>query len=119
MGSQHIAKMVPMMMTSAGTVRPAKFVIQGAAVAGLQAIATAKRLGAAVQAIDVRLAAKQDTESLGAKFIEVEGAVEDSSAGGYAVKQTKEYLERQKKEVSKKLELADVVISTAQVIGGK
>ena len=114
-----LPSILPMMMTPSGTIKPAKVFIIGAGVAGLQAIATAKRLGAIVEASDPRSAAREEVLSLGAKFIEVEGAVEDSSAGGYAVKQTKEYLERQKKEVSKRLELADVVISTAQVLGGK
>ena len=117
--AELLPRMFPMIITAAGSIKPAKVVVLGAGVAGLQAIATAKRLGAIVEASDPRSAAREEVLSLGAKFIEVEGAVEDSSAGGYAVKQTKEYLERQKKEVSKRLELADVVISTAQVLGGK
>ncbi len=117
--AELLPRMFPMIITAAGSIKPAKVVVLGAGVAGLQAIATAKRLGAIVEASDPRSAAREEVLSLGARFIEVEGAVEDSSAGGYAVKQTKEYLERQKKEVSKKLELADVVISTAQVLGGK
>ena len=118
MGSQHIAKMVPMMMTSAGTVRPAKFVIQGAAVAGLQAIATAKRLGAAVQAIDVRLAAKQDTESLGAKFIDVPGWKDAESSSGHASLFTDKSLQNAFDDaLMGAVKDADVVITTARLFG--
>ena len=118
MGSQHIAKMVPMMMTSAGTVRPAKFVIQGAAVAGLQAIATAKRLGAAVQAIDVRLAAKQDTESLGAKFIDVPGWKDAESSSGHASLFTDKDLQNAFDDaLMGAVKDADVVITTARLFG--
>ena len=118
MGSQNIAKMVPMMMTSAGTVRPAKFIIQGAAVAGLQAIATAKRLGAAVQAIDVRLAAKQDTESLGAKFIEVPGWKDAESSSGHASLFTDKGLQEAfDNALMDAVKDADVVITTARLFG--
>ena len=118
MGSQHIAKMVPMMMTSAGTVRPAKFVIQGAAVAGLQAIATAKRLGGAIQAIDVRLAAKQDTESLGAKFIDVPGWKDAESSSGHASLFTDKGLQQAfDNALMGAVKEADVVITTARLFG--
>ena len=118
MGSQHIAKMVPMMMTSAGTVRPAKFVIQGAAVAGLQAIATAKRLGGAIQAIDVRLAAKQDTESLGAKFIDVPGWKDAESSSGHASLFTDKELQNAFDDaLMNAVKDADVVITTARLFG--
>ena len=118
MGSQHIAKMVPMMMTSAGTVRPAKFVIQGAAVAGLQAIATAKRLGGAIQAIDVRLAAKQDTESLGAKFIDVPGWKDAESSSGHASLFTDRGLQNAFDDaLMDAVKEADVVITTARLFG--
>ena len=118
MGSLNIAKMVPMMMTSAGTVRPAKFIIQGAAVAGLQAIATAKRLGAAVQAIDVRLAAKQDTESLGAKFIDVPGWKDAESSSGHASLFTDKGLQEAfDKALMDAVKDADVVITTARLFG--
>ena len=118
MGSQHIAKMVPMMMTSAGTVRPAKFVIQGAAVAGLQAIATAKRLGGAIQAIDVRLAAKQDTESLGAKFIDVPGWKDAESSSGHASLFTDTDLQNAfDNSLMDAVKEADVVITTARLFG--
>ena len=117
--AELLPKMFPMMITAAGSIKPVKVVVLGAGVAGLQAIATAKRLGAVVEASDPREAAKEEVLSLGAKFIEVEGAVEDKDAGGYAVKQTKEYLSKQKEEVSKRLKQADVVVTTAQVLGSK
>jgi len=117
-GSQHITKMVPMMMTAAGTVKPAKFVIQGAAVAGLQAIATAKRLGAAVHAIDVRLAAKQDTESLGAKFVDVPGWKDAESSSGHASLFTdKDLQEAFDNALMETVRDADVVITTARLFG--
>ena len=117
--AEILPKMFPMMITAAGSIKPVKVVVLGAGVAGLQAIATAKRLGAVVEASDPRQAAKEEVLSLGAKFIEVEGAVEDNDAGGYAVKQTQEFLDRQKQEVSRRLKEADVVITTAQVLGSK
>ena len=117
--AELIPKIFPMTITAAGSIKPVKVVVLGAGVAGLQAIATAKRLGAIVEASDPRQAAKEEVLSLGAKFIEVKGAVEDDSAGGYAVKQSKEYLEKQKEEVSKRLIEADVVVTTAQVFGSK
>jgi len=117
MGSLHVSKMVPMMMTAAGTIRPAKFVIQGAAVAGLQAIATAKRLGAAIQAIDVRLAAKQDTESLGAKFIDVPGWKDAESSSGHATLFTDKGLQQAfDEELMKVVKEADVVIQVLDMI---
>ena len=117
--AELLPKIFPMTITAAGSIKPVKVVGLGAGVAGLQAIATAKRLGAIVEASDPRQAAKEEVLSLGAKFIEVEGALEDKSAGGYAVKQSKEYLAKQKEEVSKRLMQADVVITTAQVFGSK
>ncbi len=117
--AELLPKIFPMTITAAGSIKPVKVVVLGAGVAGLQAIATAKRLGAIVEASDPRQAAKEEVLSLGAKFIEVEGAVEDKSAGGYAVKQSKEFLEKQKQEVSKRLTEADVVVTTAQVFGSK
>ena len=117
--AELLPKIFPMTITAAGSIKPVKVVVLGAGVAGLQAIATAKRLGAIVEASDPRQAAKEEVLSLGAKFIEVDGAVEDKTAGGYAVKQSKEYLEKQKEEVSKRLVQADVVITTAQVFGSK
>ena len=117
--AELLPRMFPMIITAAGSIKPAKVVVLGAGVAGLQAIATAKRLGAIVQASDPRQAAREEVLSLGGKFIEVKGAIEDKSAGGYAVTQSKEYLDRQKEEVSKRIESSDVVITTAQVFGRK
>ncbi|MEO0896373.1 MAG: Re/Si-specific NAD(P)(+) transhydrogenase subunit alpha [Bacteroidota bacterium] len=109
----------PMLMTAAGTIPPAKVLILGAGVAGLQAIATARRLGATVEAFDVRSAVKEEVMSLGAKFVEVEGATEDSGAGGYAVEQTDEYKRRQKELIHEKSSKADVIITTANIPGRK
>lgn len=109
----------PMMMTAAGTIPPARVLILGAGVAGLQAIATAKRLGATVEAFDVRAAAREEVESLGAKFVEVEGAREDKTAGGYAVEQTEEYLRKQKELIHERAARAHVIISTANIPGRK
>lgn len=109
----------PMMTTAAGTVPPARALVLGAGVAGLQAIATAKRLGASVEAFDVRSAVKEEVQSLGAKFIEVEGSVEDQGAGGYAVAQSDEYIQKQKELIHEKASKADVIISTANIPGKK
>lgn len=109
----------PMMITSAGSIRPAKVLVIGAGVAGLQAIATARKLGAIVEAFDVRTAAKEEVQSLGAKFIEVEGAKDDKAAGGYAVQQSEEFLARQRAEVQAHAKKSDVIICTAQVRGRK
>lgn len=107
----------PMFMTAAGTIKPAKVLILGAGVAGLQAIATAKRLGAVVEAFDVRTAAKEEVLSLGAKFVDVEGAAESAAAGGYAIEQSEEFKQRQAEAVHKHASMADIVISTAQIPG--
>ena len=112
----------PMLMTAAGTVKAARVVILGVGVAGLQAIATAKRLGAVIEASDVRPSVKEQVESLGGKFIEVpyETAEEKEAAegvGGYARPMPPSWLERQKVEVAKRVALADVVISTALIPG--
>jgi NAD(P) transhydrogenase subunit alpha len=107
----------PMLMTAAGSVAPAKVLILGAGVAGLQAIATARRLGAVVEVFDTRPAAKEEVMSLGAKFIEVEGAADASKAGGYAVEQTEEYKQRQQQRISDAITKADIVITTAQIPG--
>lgn len=109
----------PMFMTAAGTIKPAKVLILGAGVAGLQAIATAKRLGSVVEAFDVRAAAKEEVMSLGAKFVEVEGAVDDKAAGGYAVEQTDEFKQRQAQLIHERAVAADVIICTAQIPGRK
>jgi NAD(P) transhydrogenase subunit alpha len=107
----------PMLSTAAGSIPPAKVLILGAGVAGLQAIATAKRLGAVVEASDVRAAAKEEVMSLGGKFIEVEGATDDKGAGGYAVEQSADFKRRQQELVQKKAKKADVIITTAQLRG--
>lgn len=109
----------PMMITAAGSVKPSQVLVLGAGVAGLQAIATAKRLGAVVEAFDVRAAAKEEVKSLGAKFVEVEGAAEDQEAGGYAVEQSEDFLRRQREAVQQSAAKSDVVITTAQVRGRK
>jgi len=118
LASSYLNKGIPMMMTSAGTVRPAKFVIQGAAVAGLQAIATAKRIGAIVNVIDVRLAAKQDTESLGAKFIDVPGWKDAESSSGHATLFTDKSLQDAfDNALLGHVKDADVLITTARIFG--
>ncbi len=120
LGADEMTKIFPLMMTAAGTVTPAKVLIYGVGVAGLQAIATAKRLGAIVEATDVRPETKEQTESLGAKFITVENDdTEDVSEGGYAKDVSDAYLERQKEAVNRSLYTADLVITTALVQGAK
>lgn len=109
----------PMFMTAAGSIAPAKLLILGAGVAGLQAIATAKRLGAVVEVFDTRPAVKEEVMSLGAKFVEVEGAADASKAGGYAVEQSEEFLQRQKARIAESIAKADIVITTAQIPGKK
>jgi len=108
-----------MLMSAAGTIRPAKVLVIGAGVAGLQAIATSKRLGAVVEAFDVRSAAGEEVRSLGAKFVEVEGAKDDTSAGGYAVEQTEEYRKRQQQTIHDHAIRSNVIICTAQIPGKK
>jgi len=117
LAANHLPKYFPMLTTAAGSIPPAKVLIMGAGVAGLQAIATAKRLGSVVQAFDTRAAAKEEVESLGAKFVEVEGAVDDKGAGGYAVEQTEEYKQRQREKIAEEAAKADVIITTAQLRG--
>lgn len=115
--AERLPRYLPMMITAAGSIKPSKVLIIGAGVAGLQAIATARRLGAMVEAFDVRSASKQEVESLGAKFVEVEGAADDSAAGGYAVEQSEDFIKRQQAEVQKRASNADIVITTAQLRG--
>lgn len=109
----------PMFMTAAGSIAPAKVLILGAGVAGLQAIATARRLGAIVEVFDTRPAVKEEVMSLGAKFVEVEGAADASLAGGYAVEQTEEYRQKQQQKIADSIAKADIVITTAQIPGKK
>lgn len=108
---------MPMFMTAAGSVPPAKVLILGAGVAGLQAIATARRLGAVVEVFDTRPAVKEEVGSLGAKFIEVEGAADASAAGGYAVEQSDEFKARQAAKIAEHVRKSDIIITTAQIPG--
>ena len=122
MGADKYPRLFPMLMTAAGTIKAARVVILGVGVAGLQAIATAKRLGAVIEASDVRPSVKEQVESLGAKFIEVpyETAEEKEAAegvGGYARPMPQSWLDRQKVEVAKRVAQADIVISTALIPG--
>ncbi len=124
MAADAYQRLFPMLMTAAGTIKAARIVILGVGVAGLQAIATAKRLGAVIEASDVRPSVKEQVESLGAKFIEVpyETAEEKEAAegvGGYARPMPPGWLERQKVEVAKRVANADIVISTALIPGRK
>ena len=112
-------KAIPMMMTAAGTVPPAKILIIGAGVAGLQAIATAKRLGAIVSATDVRITSKEQVESLGGKFLMVEQSENLETAGGYAKEVTEEFKKKQAELMREALKKNDIVICTALIPGKK
>ena len=114
-----LPKFFPMFMTAAGTITPAKVLILGAGVAGLQSIATSRKLGAVVEVFDVRAAVKEEVVGLGGKFVEVEGAVDDKSAGGYAVEQSEDFKKRQAEAVHNHAVKSDVVICTAQIPGKK
>jgi len=114
-----LPKFFPMFMSAAGTIKPSMVLILGAGVAGLQAIAIARKLGAVVEVFDVRSAVREEVKSLGGKFIEVEGAKEDSAAGGYAVEQTGEFRKKQQELIQKRAAEADVIIATAQIPGRK
>ncbi len=107
----------PMFMTAAGTIAPAKVLVLGAGVSGLQAVATARRLGAVVEVFDTRPAVKEEVISLGAKFIEVEGAADATAGGGYAVEQSEDFMKRQKQKIADSIMKSDVVITTAQIPG--
>ena len=117
-GAELLPKFFPMFMTAAGTVPPAKVLVLGAGVAGLQAIATARRLGAQIRAHDVRSAAKEEVMSLGATFVEL-GLEAQEGAGGYAREQSAEFLARQRELIGNEVAAADVVITTAAVPGRK
>jgi NAD(P) transhydrogenase subunit alpha len=112
-----LPKFFPMFMTAAGTIKPANMLILGAGVAGLQAIATARKLGAVVYVFFVMAAVKEEVVGIGGKFVEVEGAVDDKSAGGYAVEQTDEFKARQAKAIHDQAVKSDVIICTAQIPG--
>jgi NAD(P) transhydrogenase subunit alpha len=117
-GAAALPKIFPMLVSAAGTIQPARVLIIGAGVAGLQAIATARRLGAVVEAYDTRAAVKEQIESLGARFVELDldaGDAED--AGGYAKAQAEEFYERQREQLGKRVAASDVVITTALVPG--
>jgi NAD(P) transhydrogenase subunit alpha len=117
-GAAHIPRMFPMLMTAAGTVPPARVLVLGAGVAGLQAIATARRLGAVVEGYDVRAAAGEQVKSLGATFLEVDlGGIKTEDAGGYAVELSDEAMNRGRALIAEHAKTADVVITTAQVPG--
>lgn len=118
-GAYEMTKIFPLMMTAAGTITPSRVLIYGIGVAGLQAIATAKRLGAVVEATDIRMETKEQAESLGAKFITVDNSGEQESEGGYAKEASEDYVKRQKEAVNNSLFKADLVITTAMVPGRK
>jgi proton-translocating NAD(P)+ transhydrogenase subunit alpha len=119
LSANALGKIFPLMMTAAGTISPAKVVIMGAGVAGLQALGTAKRLGAVVEVSDIRLAVKEEVQSLGGKFIEVETTEDMQDAGGYAKEASEEFLKKQKELIFKHITEADIVITTALVPGKK
>lgn len=119
MGADTIGKILPMMTTAAGTIRPSKVVIFGAGVAGLQAIATAKRLGAVVEVTDIRPETKEQVESLGGRFIEVKADDSIKIEGGYVKGVSEEFLKKQQELVSKHVKEADIVITTALIPGKK
>ena len=115
----NFEKAIPMMMTAAGTVPAAKVLIVGAGVAGLQAIATAKRMGAIVYATDVRIASKEQVESLGGKFLSVEGSENLETAGGYAKEADDEFKKKQEALLTETLKKIDIIICTALIPGKK
>ncbi len=117
--ASRLNRMMPMMMTAAGTIAPSRVLVLGAGVAGLQAIATARRLGAIVSAFDVRPAVKEEVESLGAKFVEVPAAAgtQAQTAGGYATEMSEDYLRRQAQAIHDVIVKVDFVISTALIPG--
>ncbi|MFN4145691.1 MAG: Re/Si-specific NAD(P)(+) transhydrogenase subunit alpha [Runella sp.] len=119
LGANAMTKIFPLMMTAAGTIKPSKVLIFGAGVAGLQAIATAKRLGAVVEVTDVRPETKEQVESLGGKFLTVEGMEANKSEGGYAKEVSAEFLQKQQDLIKQRIKEADLVITTALVMGKK
>jgi NAD(P) transhydrogenase subunit alpha len=119
LAASRLGRYFPLLMTAAGTVPPSRVVILGAGVAGLQALATAKRLGAVVEVSDIRPAVKEQIESLGGKFIDLPEQVEAEDAGGYAKEMGEDFLRRQREILTDHLKTADVVITTAQIPGKK
>jgi NAD(P) transhydrogenase subunit alpha len=116
MAANRLGKFFPMLMTAAGTIPPARVLVLGAGVAGLQAIATARRLGAIVEAYDVRPAVKEEVKSLGATFLELELEAQEGQ-GGYAREQSEEFLTRQREMLTERVAAADVVVTTAAIPG--
>ncbi len=114
---EHYQRFFPMLMTAAGTVQPAKVLVMGAGVAGLQAIATARRMGANVEAFDVRAAAKEQVESLGAKFVEVAADADAEDSGGYAKEMDDDYKRRQAELIAEHAAKSDIIITTALIPG--
>ena len=119
LAAYEYSRYFPMFMTAAGSIPPAKMLILGAGVAGLQAVATARRLGAVVEVFDTRPAVKEEVMSLGAKFVEVEGAADASKAGGYAVEQNEDFQTRQREKIHEHAKKSDIIITTAQIPGKK
>lgn len=117
LAAANYGRYFPMFITAAGSIPPAKVLVLGAGVAGLQAIATAKRLGAVIEVFDTRPAVKEEVMSLGAKFIEVAGAADAANAGGYAVEQSAEYQLKQQQRIAEAAAKADIIITTAQIPG--
>lgn len=117
--ANELGKIFPLLMTAAGTITPARVVIMGAGVAGLQALGTAKRLGAIVEVSDIRSAVKEEVQSLGGKFLEVEGMEDMQDERGYAKEASEEFLAKQKELIFKHVSNADIVITTALVPGKK
>jgi NAD(P) transhydrogenase subunit alpha len=117
--TQHLGKFFPLMMTAAGTIPPARVLILGAGVAGLQAIATARRLGASVEAFDTRPTVREQVESLGAQFTEMELVEDAENSGGYAKEMSDEFLKREREIIGSRIAQNNVVITTAQVFGKK
>ncbi|NIR49976.1 Re/Si-specific NAD(P)(+) transhydrogenase subunit alpha [candidate division KSB1 bacterium] len=113
----HLGKFFPLLMTAAGTIPPVTVLVLGAGVAGLQAIATAKRLGAKVEAFDPRPAVREQVESLGARFVEMELPEDVETTGGYAKEQSEEFLQKEREAIAARLPKVDAVITTAQVFG--
>lgn len=119
LAASRLGKYFPLLMTAAGTIKPSKVVIMGAGVAGLQAIATAKRLGAIVEVSDIRPVVKEQVESLGGKFIPLPMEESGEGSGGYAKEMGEDFLRKQREIVTQHVSAADVVITTAQVPGKK
>ena len=119
LAAEHFGRFFPLLMTAAGSIPPANVLVIGAGVAGLQAIATAKRLGAKVEAFDTRLAVKEQVESLGARFVEMEMPKDNEAEGGYAKEVTAEFIKKEREAISQRLPKIDIMITTAQVFGKK